>query len=119
MEFYGDSVMNEFERVGQRLTVNVTLPPAALKAARGACVRVGLLGSDDADRMVMQVGGHSYQLASGTWFQEIPLRHLPAPGRNTLVFQLLQRAGTLGERPAPDQVENRLRVSSVSVVVAK
>ena len=108
--------MNEFQQVGQHLKIGVDVPAEAVRKARSARAQVGLLGSCSSDRMIMTIGKDTYQLASGTYFQEVKLRRVPAVGRVTLDFCLLHREGTLGERPAEDQPQNRLRVSSVSIV---
>ncbi|MCK4323834.1 MAG: hypothetical protein KAW89_04840, partial [Armatimonadetes bacterium] len=119
VELFGDAVMSEFEQVGQELQINVKTPPEALADAVSARVRVGLLGSKSSDRIVMTVGGHSYQLAAGTYFQEVPIAPLPKPGTTTLSFDLLHREGNLGERPSEGAPQNHLRVSSAAIVIEK
>jgi len=119
VELFGDTVMNEFEQVGQALPINIRIPPEAIANAVSARVRVGLLGSKPSDRIVMTIGSHSYQLAAGTYFQEIPLASLPRPGTTTVVFRLLYRDGKLGERPSEEAAQNRLRVSSTAIIIEK
>jgi len=119
VELFGDAVMSEFEQVGQELQINVKIPPETLADAISIRVRVGLLGSEPSDHIVMTVGGHSYQLAAGTYFQEVPIAPLPRPGTTTLSFDLLHREGNLGERPSEGAAQNRLRVSSAAIVIEK
>ncbi len=119
VELFGDAVMSEFEQVGQELQINVKILLETLADAVSARVRVGLLGSQPSDRIVMTVGGHRYQLAAGTYFQEVPIAPLPKPGTTTLSFDLLHREGNLGERPSERAAQNRLRVSSAAIVIEK
>ena len=93
-------------------------------STRSARVRVGLLGSLPTDRLTMKVGEETFTLANATGvhrvrFQEVPLARPPAAGKTTLGFALVAREGKLGERPAPDKYENRLRVSSASLVIER
>jgi hypothetical protein len=69
--------------------------------------------------MTLTLNGATYDLAAGTYFQEVKLDRLPTVGRNVLIFTLSHREGTLGERPEDDRPENRLRVSSASLVLEK
>ena len=120
LEFLGDSVMNEFNEENRRkLSVGVSIPTDALKGAGSARVRVGTLGSLATDHMTMTVGEDTYDLATGTYFREIELKRLPSPGYTSLGFNLVHRYGTLGERTERTKPENRLRVSSVSIVIEK
>ena len=118
VEFFGNRVMNEFEQVGQHLPVSLRVPAQALAGATSARVRVGLLGSKASDRLTMTLGREAYPLAGGTYFQEVDLGHLPTAGTTTLDFTLVHREGKLGSRDS-DGPENRLRVSSVSLVIEK
>ena len=67
----------------------------------------------------MTVGEETYELAASTYFQEVELKRLPSPGNTSFGFNLVHRDGTLGERTDPAKPENRLRVSSVSIVIEK
>ena len=119
LEFLGDSVMNEFKKDQRTVTVGVTIPAEALEDARSARARVGTLGSLETDRVTMTVGEDTYELAAGTYFREVDLERLPPPGKTSLTFKLVHRDGTLGERLDPHKPENRLRVSSISIVIEK
>jgi hypothetical protein len=107
-EFLGETVMNEFPQVGAEVGVAVTIPAESLQGVREARVRVGTLGNEPGDRIVLIAGGHAYQLNGGTYFQEVPLEDLPRPGRNDLRFKLAQRAG-----------DHRVRVSCASIVIER
>lgn len=118
VELVGDAVMQEFTAVGDHRRITVSVPDDVLKGARSARVRVGLLGSNTGDRLAMTIGGRRYRLRAGTYFQEIPLRAMPGPGRNVVDFHLQAREGTIGERTAQGG-ENRLRVSSISLIIER
>ena len=107
-EFLSRTLMNEFPAVGAEVNVPVSVPAESLREAREARVRVGTLGNERGDRIVLAVGGRTYPLRGGTYFQEVPLRSLPRPGRNALRFRLERRDG-----------EHRVRVSCASIVVER
>lgn len=119
LEFLGDSVMNEFKNDRRKLSVGVTIPADALKGAGSARACIGTLGSLPSDRLMMTIGEDTYELAAGTYFREVELKRLPSPGNTSFGFNLVHRDGTLGERTDPAKPENRLRVSSVSIVIEK
>jgi len=115
LEFFGETVMNEFPPEGGTLSVSVTVPAEALKGARSARVRVGTLGNAPSESLTMAIGGLTYELQSGTYFQEVALAHVPAGGRQAVTFACRSTPEVVAKRPG----EHRLRVSSVTVVIER
>lgn len=119
IELFGKSVMNEFTEVYRELDVAVEIPEELLADTVSARVRVGLLGSQASDRIVMTVDGHAYELSPGTYFQEVGLKQPPTSPKITMSFKLLHREGKLGTRPLKNKPENRLRISAASLVIER
>ena len=96
---------------GQTLSLKVNVPAEAVKGAKTARVRVGMLAGRDGDKLLMKAGGQEYRLLSA-WYQDIPLKKLPRAGENILTFKLVKRG-------LPEKRPTVLRISSAVIAVEK
>ncbi len=125
LEFFGQSVMNEFDEVGQTLSIDVDLPADAVAGSRSAAVRVGVLGSYSQDDLEMTVDGTSYPLANAenesfVGYQQVKLARVPPAGTTAMQFKLNRRDGKLrSERTDKSKPENRIRISSATLVIER
>jgi hypothetical protein len=107
-DFYGQKTLQEFTKIGEDVTIPVIVPDTALKNATAARVRIGLQNADGKDEVLLKIGADTYPLKSGLYFQELPLKSLPKPGENQLIFTLKSRDG-----------DHRIRVSTAALIIEK
>jgi len=113
LEFFGGSVMNEFD--GSEVAVEVAMPAGALQRGASARLRVGTLGNSPQDKLTVTLDDHTYPLQGGLYFQEVPLRELPQSEKSQLVFRCDSDKEAVRSRPG----DHRLRVSSATLVLER
>jgi hypothetical protein len=99
-------VLQEFKAVGQSVSFSIDAPYNTLTGATGARLAVGIQGSTSADKLTLDYAGATYPLATGTYYQTIPLKTLPPSGTGIVKVTLSSGSG-----------DHRVRVSTCALII--